>query len=54
VISVEKIIQTEKIQKTIRTYYKNLNSTKLENLDEMDEVCQDWLNKVQLYSNQVI
>ena len=28
--------ETEEIQKIIRSYYKNLYSTKLENLDEMD------------------
>jgi hypothetical protein len=28
--------ETEEIQKIIRFYYKNLYSTKLENLDEMD------------------
>ena len=27
----------EEIQKIIRTYYKSLYSTKLENLDEMDD-----------------
>ena len=29
--------ETEEIQETIRSYYKNLYSTKLENLEEMDE-----------------
>ena len=28
--------ETEEIQKIIRSYYKSLYSTKLENLDEMD------------------
>ena len=29
-------METEEIQKIIRPYYKNLYSTKLKNLDEMD------------------
>jgi hypothetical protein len=29
--------ETEEMQKIIRPYYKSLNSTKTENLDEIDE-----------------
>jgi hypothetical protein len=32
----EDITETEEIQKVIRSYYKSLYSTKLENVDEMD------------------
>ena len=31
------ITESEEIQSIIRSYYKNLYSTKLENLDEMDK-----------------
>ena len=33
---VEKTTETEEIQKIIRSYYKSLYSTQLENLDKMD------------------
>jgi len=36
--------ETEEIQKLIRSYYKSLYSTKLENLDEMD----DFLDRYQV------
>ena len=35
--------ETEEIQKIIRSHYKNLNSTKLENLDEMDNFLDRYL-----------
>jgi hypothetical protein len=36
--------ETEEIKKKIRSYYKSLYSTKLENLDEMD----NFLNRYQI------
>jgi hypothetical protein len=32
----DRITETEEIQRTIRTYFKNLYSTRLENLKEID------------------
>ena len=47
-ISNEKgdIIDTEEIQRIIRSYYKNLYSTKLENIKEIDNFLNRYHNKI--------
>jgi hypothetical protein len=45
-------METEEIQKIIRSYYKSLYSTKMENLDEMDNF-QDSNQIPNLNQNQI-
>ena len=44
----DRTTETEEIQKTFRSYYKSLYSTKLENLDEMDRYQVPKLNQDQI------